>query len=308
MSWRCLSFLWNRQLQKKKKPRLFTTVLFENDLFELVPDTAPGYFVVNVPDPKNVFWPPPPKPVSKHNAPATTDLKTHTVTPAWTPVEKPHSVWWRASCTLYVMYFPQSSEVCTWARWAQGDVGVKGDDMIGMTFNLGGGASRWCGGEWVDGEGVGLAVNTWHGTQPGRLMVLTASAQWLGIRGCNWVEPKYGHSRQLLIAGANHTLPSLPRFQLFATSGKDTWILLCAGEAALRFCSWLLVWCLKRKSNINYFKPLWKRNHLLSTLRRMTSTSNIFKEKPLYYLKCFSYWLTFCEGAHNLISNTARRI
>ncbi len=74
------------------------------------------------------------------------------------------------------------------------------------------------------GEGglEGLAVNTWHGTQPGRLMVLTASAQWLGIRGCNWVEPKYGHSRQLLIAGANHTLPSPLRFQLFSTSGKDT--------------------------------------------------------------------------------------
>lgn len=71
------------------------------------------------------------------------------------------------------------------------------------------------------GLGVFLAVNTWCGTQPGRLMVLTASAQWLGIRGCNWVETKYGHSRQLLIAGANHRISSLPRFQLFTNSGKD---------------------------------------------------------------------------------------
>lgn len=71
------------------------------------------------------------------------------------------------------------------------------------------------------GVGVFLAVNTWRSTQPGRLMVLTASAQWLGIRGCNWVETKYGHSRQLLIAGANHRISSLPRFQLFTNSGKD---------------------------------------------------------------------------------------
>ena len=34
--------------EEKKKLMLFTTVLFENDLLELVPDTAPGYFVFNV--------------------------------------------------------------------------------------------------------------------------------------------------------------------------------------------------------------------------------------------------------------------
>lgn len=111
--------------------------------------------------------------------------------------------------------------------------------MIGMTFNLDGGVWRWSG-----GRAGGLAVNTWHRTQPGRLMVLTASGQWLGIRGCNWVEPKYGHSRQLLIAGANHKPPSLPRFQLFATSGKDTWISNALKklleDSALDYFYWLL--------------------------------------------------------------------
>lgn len=126
-------------------------------------------------------------------------------------------------------------------------------------------AVMW-GGEWVDGEGVGLAVNTWHGTQPGRLMVLTASAQWLGIRGCNWVEPKYGHSRQLLIAGANHTLPSLPRFQLFATSGKDTRILLCTGEAALRFLLLITRLMFKEKIKHQLFQtPLTKESLIINT-------------------------------------------
>lgn len=41
-SWRCLSFLWNQQLQKKTS-LLFTTVSFENDFLELGFDTAPGY-------------------------------------------------------------------------------------------------------------------------------------------------------------------------------------------------------------------------------------------------------------------------
>lgn len=91
-----------------------------------------------------------------------------------------------------------------------GDHRVKGVNMNGMTFNLVGGG--------------GLAVNTWLGTQPGTWMVLTASCPWLGITGCNWVESKYGHSKQLLIAGANHTLTSLPCFQLFGTSNRDTWI------------------------------------------------------------------------------------
>ena len=123
---------------------------------------------------------------------------------------------------------------------------------------------RWC---LAVKRGLGgfLAVSTWHGTQPGRLMVVTASGQWLGIRGCNWVESKYGHFRQLLIAGANHTLSSPSCFQLFTTSGKDTWISSEPGK--LLWNSWLLVLSLKRflpKSNIHYFRDLTtpqEKNH-----------------------------------------------
>lgn len=89
------------------------------------------------------------------------------------------------------------------------------------------------------GCGGFLAVTTRNTTQPGRLMVVTASAQWLGIRGCNWVEPKYGHFRQLLLAGANHTRSSPSSFQLFATSGKDTWNTFTPQK--LLWNSWLFV-------------------------------------------------------------------
>lgn len=122
---------------------------------------------------------------------------------------------------LYIIFLPLS-DIChiITVSWRV--------NMTGMTFNLRGEVWRWSVGE---GRRV-LDVNTWYSTQPGRLMVLTASAQWLGIRGCNWVETRYGHPRQLLIAGANHMLSSLPRFQLFATSGKDTRI-SCAQDKLL---------------------------------------------------------------------------
>lgn len=94
------------------------------------------------------------------------------------------------------------------------------------------------------GCGGFLAVNARRSTQPGRLMVLTASAQWLGIRGWNWVEPKYGHFRQLLLAGANHMISSPSSFQLFATSGKDTWI--SHTPLKLLWNTWLLLSVFKR--------------------------------------------------------------
>lgn len=40
-----------KERKKNPLPLLFTTVPFENDLLELVTGRAPGYFVVNIPDP-----------------------------------------------------------------------------------------------------------------------------------------------------------------------------------------------------------------------------------------------------------------
>lgn len=168
---------------------------------------------------RKCFWPPPPPPPipSPAQHTCTTDLKTHSNSSLNLGPGIPGYTTASWICILCVFHShprfvhnhnelkgTSESKESIWLAWLSTSVvGLGGEVELGGGF---------------------LAVNTWHGTQPGRLMVLTASAQWLGIRGCNWVEPKYGHSRQLLIAGANHTLPSLPRFQLFATSGKDTWI------------------------------------------------------------------------------------
>lgn len=168
-------------------PLLFTTVPFENDLLELVTDIAPGHFAVNIPVPQMFLT----SSSSPEQPTYTTDLKTHAEPP---PLRKNQyrrhwkkGAFYRTPSPLPLP--PQPSET----RRRNHDepsrsVAVKEVRIKRRDFQ-----PRWKrggGGGWRGGEVV--LAGTWHGTQPGRLMVLTASDLWLGIRGCNWVEPIYG--------------------------------------------------------------------------------------------------------------------